>query len=58
MATSTTSSTTHYQRRRRRRLKPDEATNARRHKVTAGILGVLLVALLASLGVIVANLGS
>lgn len=55
MAVSTSASGSH--RRRYRRLKSEEISTARNRKFTVGVLGLLLVALLASLGVIAASLG-
>ncbi|MCA8833046.1 hypothetical protein [Hymenobacter pini] len=44
-------------RRRRRRLKTNEASDTRGRTLTMGILSLLLLALLVSLGVIAVNLG-
>ncbi|MET4107746.1 hypothetical protein [Hymenobacter sp. UYP22] len=57
MAVSTSVSTSGSRRRRHRRLKSEETSTVRNRKFVVGVLGLLLVALLASLGVIAANLG-
>ncbi|MDU0372208.1 hypothetical protein ACFPAF_17530 [Hymenobacter endophyticus] len=55
MAVSTSISTS-GSRRRHRRLKSEKTPIVRNRKLVVGVLGLLLFALLASLGVIAANL--
>ncbi|WP_170172628.1 hypothetical protein [Hymenobacter rigui] len=55
MAISTPASSSSH-RRRRRRHKPDTDSDTRNRKLTVGFLGLLMIALLASLGVIAASM--